>query len=70
MVVLMSSKVRSKRVLEARKSTGAGAVYALRSGHCKWPIGEPGKAGFHFCGKPSEDGAPYCQAHQQKALRA
>ncbi|MEL7135876.1 MAG: GcrA family cell cycle regulator [Pseudomonadota bacterium] len=66
----MSRKDRSKRVLETRKTTGAGAVYALRDSHCKWPIGEPGKSGFHFCGKPSEEGSPYCAGHQQKALRA
>ncbi|MEL7103752.1 MAG: GcrA family cell cycle regulator [Pseudomonadota bacterium] len=42
----------------------------MRDSHCKWPIGEPGKSGFHFCGKPSEEGSPYCAGHQQKALRA
>ncbi|MEM7329557.1 MAG: GcrA family cell cycle regulator [Pseudomonadota bacterium] len=66
----MSRVERSKRVREARKNTGAGAVYALRDIHCKWPIGEPGKAGFHFCGKPSVDGSPYCEGHQQESLRA
>nr|WP_083332434.1 GcrA family cell cycle regulator [Hyphomonas sp. Mor2] len=63
-------KTRSKRVLETRKATGAAAVYALRDSHCKWPVGEPGKAGFHFCGKPSVEGSPYCEAHQQVSLRA
>ncbi|MEO1552943.1 MAG: GcrA family cell cycle regulator [Pseudomonadota bacterium] len=69
----MSRKERSQRVLKARKnskSTGVGAVYALRDSHCKWPIGEPGKAGFHFCGKQSKEGSPYCAGHQQMALRA
>ncbi|NQY14462.1 MAG: hypothetical protein HRT81_11465 [Henriciella sp.] len=66
----MSRVKRSKRVRETRKTTGAGAVYALRDIHCKWPIGEPGTAGFKFCGKPSKEGSPYCEAHQQIALRA
>lgn len=70
MIAGMSTKERSKRVLNTRKKTGAGAVYELRDVHCKWPIGEPGKAGFHFCGKPSLDGAPYCESHKEQSLRA
>lgn len=30
---------------------------------CKWPHGDPGKKGFHFCGKPRKDGKPYCPEH-------
>ena len=30
---------------------------------CKWPIGHPGDADFHFCGKPSQAGFPYCTEH-------
>jgi GcrA cell cycle regulator len=30
---------------------------------CKWPIGDPGHAGFGFCGAPPRDNAPYCDHH-------
>ena len=30
---------------------------------CKWPIGDPGQADFHFCGNDSLDGVPYCEYH-------
>ena len=25
---------------------------------CRWPIGDPQLDGFHFCGKPKQDGHP------------
>lgn len=34
---------------------------------CRWPSGDPGDADFHFCGKPSADGKPYCQHHCEMA---
>lgn len=36
---------------------------------CKWPVGEPGKPGFGFCGceKPSSINHPYCAAHEARA---
>jgi GcrA cell cycle regulator len=37
---------------------------------CKWPIGDPGEADFHFCGHDSLDGAPYCQYHARIAYQA
>ena len=30
---------------------------------CCWPIGEPGRAGFRFCGEPASDHKPYCPTH-------
>lgn len=37
---------------------------------CKWPIGHPGEADFHFCGKPSQAGFPYCTEHCLVAYQA
>lgn len=34
---------------------------------CRWPIGEPGDPGFHFCGHSPFEGSPYCAAHYEKA---
>ena len=34
---------------------------------CQWPIGEPGKAGFHLCGDDTAPGKPYCASHCGRA---
>ncbi|MDB2384156.1 GcrA cell cycle regulator [bacterium] len=34
---------------------------------CKWPIGDPLLPDFHFCGRDSNDDAPYCEFHSKKA---
>jgi len=36
---------------------------------CQWPIGNPGEAGFHFCGQQAESGRPYCGQHCSMAYR-
>ena len=30
---------------------------------CCWPIGEPGRPGFRFCGRGAATGKPYCPEH-------
>ena len=30
---------------------------------CCWPIGEPGRPGFRFCGEGTARGRPYCPEH-------
>lgn len=37
---------------------------------CKWPIGDPGRDDFHFCGHDSLDGLPYCEYHAGVAYQA
>jgi GcrA cell cycle regulator len=37
---------------------------------CKWPIGHPDEADFHFCGKPVSPGFPYCAEHCLIAYQA
>ncbi len=40
------------------------ALANLKSDQCRWPIGEPGTEGFHFCGKKLDiPGKPYCFEH-------
>lgn len=36
---------------------------------CKWPIGDPSETDFHFCGRRSDIGAPYCEHHAQIAYQ-
>lgn len=34
---------------------------------CRWPIGDPQAAGFHFCGERKQTGHPYCELHVRLA---
>jgi GcrA cell cycle regulator len=34
---------------------------------CRWPIGDPQVADFHFCGKRKQVGHPYCEFHVLRA---
>ena len=36
---------------------------------CKWPVGDPLKEGFHFCGCDSPDSSPYCNYHARLAYQ-
>lgn len=35
----------------------------LKLNSCRWPINDPKDADFHFCGKQTVTGKPYCQEH-------
>ncbi|WP_294120366.1 GcrA family cell cycle regulator [Sphingomonas sp.] len=37
---------------------------------CRWPMGHPGEPDFHFCGKASNPGYPYCVDHCGVAYQA
>ncbi|TCD04292.1 GcrA cell cycle regulator [Erythrobacteraceae bacterium CFH 75059] len=37
---------------------------------CRWPLGHPGEADFHFCGEPVNPGFPYCVEHCGRAYQA
>jgi GcrA cell cycle regulator len=34
---------------------------------CRWPIGDPGEPGFHFCDAQAVPGKPYCAEHYARA---
>lgn len=42
-------------------------VLTIRDNECRWPIGDPQMADFHFCGKNKVQGLPYCEAHIKTA---
>ena len=42
---------------------------ALRPDQCRWPIGDPDSANFHFCGKQAFVGKPYCYEHCLQAYQ-
>ena len=37
---------------------------------CRWPMGHPGEADFHFCGEQVNPGFPYCIEHCGRAYQA
>jgi len=41
----------------------------LTDSTCKWPIGDPLGAGFHFCGAKTCEGSPYCSYHSKIAFQ-
>lgn len=36
---------------------------------CKWPVGDPLKEDFHFCGCDSNEASPYCNFHRKMAYQ-
>ena len=45
------------------------SLMALNDQMCKWPIGDPGADGFHFCGHRNFNGLPYCEYHSRVAYQ-
>jgi len=41
-------------------------VQTLTSNDCRWPIGDPQHADFHFCGRRKVAGFPYCEFHVRR----
>jgi len=41
----------------------------LCEGKCRWPISDPGRRDFGFCGGKAVDGLPYCAAHARIAYQ-
>lgn len=44
-------------------------IQTLAENHCRWPIGDPQEADFHFCGKNKVTGLPYCEFHARRAFQ-
>ena len=45
------------------------SIATLEGHHCRWPIGDPQHADFHFCGKDKVAGLPYCEFHARRAYQ-
>jgi GcrA cell cycle regulator len=50
-------------VREVEKKARKISLMDLTERTCKWPIGDPATEHFWFCGLPSQQGKPYCDAH-------
>lgn len=44
-------------------------VLTINDKMCRWPIGDPSKESFHFCGRTPRGNSPYCEAHARKAYQ-
>ena len=45
------------------------SIQTLNECSCRWPIGDPQLADFHFCGKDKVLGLPYCEFHARRAFQ-
>ena len=51
------------KVNEVEKTAKKLSLMELTERTCKWPIGDPATPDFWFCGLPTQQGKPYCEAH-------
>ena len=58
-----------ENVKEVEKTSLKISLMELTERTCKWPIGDPSTPEFWFCGLPSLQGKPYCQAHERIAYQ-
>ncbi len=62
-----------RRLVPAKPSaaiTGKTTLLDLSEKVCRWPMGHPGEADFHFCGQQVNPGFPYCVEHCGRAYQA
>ncbi len=69
--IVAAAAVPAPPPLEAKKmSNGEFATILTITDHmCKWPIGDPSKSEFRFCGRKTEEDEPYCVAHSRVAYQ-
>ena len=62
-----------RRLVPAKPSpeiAGKTTLLDLSDKVCRWPMGHPGEADFHFCGVAVNPGFPYCVEHCGRAYQA
>ncbi|HRD77416.1 MAG TPA: GcrA family cell cycle regulator [Hyphomicrobiaceae bacterium] len=47
----------------SKKISKTKTMADLEANDCRWPIGDPREANFHFCGAQKVLGRPYCMEH-------
>ena len=62
-------KRQANKPVEVKKETRVFTLTDLSAATCRWPIGDPQEAEFHFCGKSAAPGIPYCADHSQLAYQ-
>lgn len=62
-----------RRLVPQKPSAGIAdktSLLQLNDRVCRWPMGHPGEADFHFCGTDVNPGFPYCVEHCGRAYQA
>jgi GcrA cell cycle regulator len=57
------------KVNAVEKTAKKISLMELTERTCKWPIGDPATEKFWFCGLPTQQGKPYCEAHVSVAFQ-
>jgi GcrA cell cycle regulator len=65
----VSVRAQSVPMDPATWGEGRLTVTTLGANQCKWPIGDPASADFHFCGQGASGGKSYCAYHSQLAFQ-
>lgn len=52
-----------------KKTKAPKTIDTLEADDCRWPIGDPRRDGFHFCGEPKALGRPYCAHHSALSIQ-
>ncbi|MHC5654458.1 GcrA family cell cycle regulator [Stappia sp.] len=60
---------QQKPVAELVPIAKRATILTLTERTCKWPIGDPTKDDFYFCGNNSNPGVPYCPYHCRMAYQ-
>jgi len=60
-------RVQERRVMAKKQKQKT--VATLEQYDCRWPIGDPKDADFHFCGERSLARRPYCELHWRMAFQ-
>lgn len=58
-----TSPAQKPQKTKLSNNKGYMTLLDLKLNSCRWPIGEPKDADFHFCGKDTVTGKPYCAEH-------
>jgi len=67
---LSASQIAKQLGGVTRNAVGEYATILTLSEHmCKWPIGDPSKSDFRFCGRKTDPTTPYCEAHSSVAYQ-
>ena len=60
---------RHARLHRALENGEYATILTIREHMCKWPIGDPSKDNFRFCGRKTDPSTPYCDAHSAVAYQ-
>lgn len=53
-----------------KKTSDIKTMANIEANDCRWPLGDPRNADFHFCGAQKVLGRPYCQEHYMQSFVA